>query len=138
MEMPVIVSLVRCRPHYFLTTKATPVTASAMPAMPAMLNASPNISQAMTAVVGGVRYNKLVTLVAALFRIKANNRKMAPIDNAKIAHSNTPTKCVVHYTVSSAGPKSSITIANGRMSESEAANWITVPVRKSKRGQKRF
>lgn len=49
-----LVGSAQARPHFF-TTKATPITASTMPAMPIGLKASPNMIQAMTAVVGGVR-----------------------------------------------------------------------------------
>ena len=61
------------------------MTASTMPIMPTMLNASPNMTHAMMAVVGGVRYNRLVTCVAALFRIRANSRKIAPIDSCQVS-----------------------------------------------------
>ena len=40
----------------------------------------------MTAVVGGVRYKRLVTLVAAPLRIIINNKLIDPIDSGKIAH----------------------------------------------------
>jgi len=72
------------------------MTANAMPAMPIRLNTSPNAAHAINAVVGGVRYSKLVTCVAALLRINANNKKIAPIDNANTDHSNAPIKLGVH------------------------------------------
>ena len=102
-----------------------------MPATPVRLNASPNMSQAIRAVVGGVRYNRLVTLVAALFRINANSRKIAPMDNARMDHSKAPTKRGVHYTVCSSGVRCSNTIASGSTTAKDAANWISVPVRRS-------
>ena len=101
------------RMNHFLVTRATPMTASSMPAMPTMLNASLNMTHAITAVVGGVRYNKLVTCVAALLRMSANSRKIAPIDRARTDHSKAPTKRGVHCTASSAGVIPSIVIANG-------------------------
>ena len=58
-----------------------------MPAIPIRLKTSPNAAQAIKAVVGGVRYRRLVTRVAALLRIRANNRKIAPIESATTDHS---------------------------------------------------
>ena len=76
----------RCVAHYFFITNATPVTASSIPAIPMSVNVSENNNQASIAVSGGVRYIKLETWVAALLRIRAYNKNMAPIDNAKIDH----------------------------------------------------
>ena len=116
---------------YFRTTKATPITAINMPTIPAKLKLSPKINHAMIAVVGGVKYIRLVTLVAALLRIKANNRKIAPIDRAKIDHNKAPINCGVHCTAVSAGVACSRNIASGKISSKEAANWTMAPVRKS-------
>jgi hypothetical protein len=55
-----------------------------MPAMPMSVNVSENNNQASIAVSGGVKYIKLETWVAALLRIRAYNKNMAPIDNANI------------------------------------------------------
>src|SRR5690606_11661595 len=106
-----------------------------MPAMPARLKDSPNAAQAIRAVVGGVRYSRLVTCVAALLRIRANSRKIAPIDKASTDHAQAPMNAHVHCTVDSDGDISSKKIASGSTTASEAANWTMVPVRKSKRGQ---
>jgi hypothetical protein len=45
-----------------------------------------NKNHAINAVVGGVKYIKLVTLVAAPWRIITNNKELAPIDKANMAH----------------------------------------------------
>jgi hypothetical protein len=89
-------------------------------------------------VVGGVRYSRLVTLVASLRLMSLNSRKMAPIESARTDHSSAPANCGVQWTLLSAGLKSSSTIASGSSSSALAVNWIRVPVRRSKRGQKRF
>ena len=44
---------------------------------------SSNKNHAIKAVVGGVKYIKLVTLVAAPLRIKMNNKEIAPIEMAR-------------------------------------------------------
>jgi hypothetical protein len=49
------------------------MTAIAMPITPSTLKASPNISHAISAVVGGVRYSRLVTTVASLRRSSVNS-----------------------------------------------------------------
>ena len=51
---------------------------------------SSNKIQAIRAVVGGVKYNRLVTLVAAPLRIKINNKLIAPIEVGKIPYSKAP------------------------------------------------
>lgn len=47
---------------------------------------SSNNNHAINAVVGGVKYNKLVTFVAAPLRIIMNNKLIESIDRGKIAH----------------------------------------------------
>ena len=49
--------------------------------------------------VGGVRYSKPVTFVASLRRIRANSRKMAPMDSTRTDHSKAPMKLEVHCTL---------------------------------------
>lgn len=66
-------------------TKMTALIVIAMPKIMVQVIGSLNKSHAMMAVVGGVRYIRLVTLVASPFLIMTNNNEMAPIDNAKTA-----------------------------------------------------
>ena len=68
-----------------LTIKTAPMV-SAIPRPIAQEMGSLNKNQAINAVVGGVRYIKLVTLVAAPCRIITNNKELAPIDKANIDH----------------------------------------------------
>ena len=51
------------------------------------VNGSSNKSHAIKAVVGGVKYNRLVTLVAAPLRIIMNNKLIEPMERGKMAHS---------------------------------------------------
>ena len=68
-----------------LTIKTAPMV-SAIPRPISQVIGSSNKTHAINAVVGGVRYIKLVTLVAAPCRIITNNRELAPIDKANIDH----------------------------------------------------
>ena len=68
-----------------LTIKTAPMV-SAIPRPISQVIGSLNKTHAINAVVGGVRYIKLVTLVAAPCRIITNNRELAPIDKANIDH----------------------------------------------------
>ena len=68
-----------------LTIKTAPMV-RAIPRPIAHVMGSLNKNQAIKAVVGGVKYIKLVTLVAAPWRIITNNRELAPIDKANIDH----------------------------------------------------
>ena len=77
--------------RYYLSAEAllTIKTAPMVSAIPRPINhviGSSNKTHAINAVVGGVRYIKLVTLVAAPCRIITNNRELAPIDKANIDH----------------------------------------------------
>jgi hypothetical protein len=78
---------------------------------------SSNKIQAIKAVVGGVKYIKLVTLVAAPLRIKINNKEIAPIEMAKTPHSMAPIISGTHST----SIVSNISI-NGAQTKTEAAN----------------
>ena len=69
-----------------LFTKMTALMVIAIPKIMVQVIGSLNSIQAITAVVGGVRYIKLVTLVASPFLIITNNKEIAPIDKAKTAH----------------------------------------------------
>ena len=71
-------------------TKITAVMVKPRPASIIRLIGSSNKNQAINAVVGGVRYKRLVTLVAAPFRIKINNKLMAPIEVGRIPQSKAP------------------------------------------------
>ena len=66
-------------------TKITALMVIAIPKMMVQVIGSLNSSQAMMAVVGGVRYIRLVTLVASPFLIMTNKSEIAPIDKAKTA-----------------------------------------------------
>ena len=66
-------------------TKMTALIVIAIPKIIVQVIGSLNSIQAMMAVVGGVRYIRLVTLVASPFLIMTNNSEIAPIDNAKTA-----------------------------------------------------
>ena len=73
---------------YFDVVRLTKITALIVIAIPKIIVqviGSLNSIQAMMAVVGGVRYIRLVTLVASPFLIMTNNSEIAPIDNAKTA-----------------------------------------------------
>ena len=71
-------------------TKITAVMVSNSPASIISVRGSSNKIQAISAVVGGVRYKRLVTFVAAPLRIKINNKLIAPIEVGKIPHSKAP------------------------------------------------
>ena len=78
--------------RYYLPDDAllTIKTAPMVRAIPRPINhvmGSSNKTHAINAVVGGVRYIKLVTLVAAPWRIITNNKELAPIDKANMDHS---------------------------------------------------
>ena len=66
-------------------TKMTALIVIAIPKIIVQVIGSLNSIQAMMAVVGGVRYIRLVTLVASPFLIMTNNSEIAPIDKAKTA-----------------------------------------------------
>jgi anti-sigma28 factor (negative regulator of flagellin synthesis) len=68
-----------------LFTIKTAVMVNKMPKTINHVMGSSNKNQAINAVVGGVKYIKLVTRVASPFRIITNKSEMAPIDKAKIA-----------------------------------------------------
>ncbi len=68
-----------------LTIKTAPMV-RAIPSPIAHVMGSLNKNHAINAVVGGVKYIKLVTLVAAPWRIITNNKELAPIDKANMAH----------------------------------------------------
>ena len=72
-------------------TSITPVIVKHRPKAIMSVNGSSNKSQAITAVVGGVRYSKLVTFVAAPLRIIMKSKLIEPIDIGKIAHNKAPT-----------------------------------------------
>jgi hypothetical protein len=77
--------------RYYLCNEAllTIKTAPMVNAMPRPINhvmGSSNRNHAINAVVGGVKYIKLVTLVAAPWRIITNNSELAPIDKANMDH----------------------------------------------------
>ena len=67
-------------------TKMTALIVIAMPKIMVQVIGSLKSIQAMIAVVGGVRYIRLVTLVASPFLIITNKSEIAPIDKAKTAH----------------------------------------------------
>ena len=69
-------------------TRTTPVIVIARPNTIKRLKGSSNINQAIAAVVGGVKYRRLVTLVAAPFRIIINNKLMDPIESGITAQNN--------------------------------------------------
>ena len=71
-------------------TNTTPVIVKPSPNAIIAVNGSPNKNQAINAVVGGVRYRKLVTLVAAPLRIIIKSKLIEPIDSGKIAHNKAP------------------------------------------------
>ncbi len=71
-------------------TKITAVIVSNSPASIMRVRGSSNKTQAINAVVGGVRYKRLVTFVAAPLRIKINNKLIAPIEVGKIPQSKAP------------------------------------------------
>ena len=71
-------------------TKITAVMVKPKPASIIRLKGSSNKNQAINAVVGGVRYKRLVTLVAAPFRININNKLIAPIEVGRIPQSKAP------------------------------------------------
>ena len=54
------------------------------------VNGSLNMNQASMAVVGGVKYIMLLTLVALPLRIKINNKLIAPIEINKIDQIKEP------------------------------------------------
>src|SRR5690606_21143525 len=60
------------------TTRLTPTAVSAMPATISTVIGSPNSSQAISAVVGGTRYMRLVTLVAAPRWISRYSSELPP------------------------------------------------------------
>ena len=66
-------------------TNITALMVMAMPRIIVQVIGSLNNNQAMMAVVGGVRYIRLVTLVASPFLIMTNSNEIAPIDKAKTA-----------------------------------------------------
>ena len=66
-------------------TKITALIVIAIPKIMVQVMGSLNSNQAMMAVVGGVRYIRLVTLVASPFLIMTNKSEIAPIDKAKTA-----------------------------------------------------
>ena len=68
-----------------MTIKTAPMV-SAIPRPIAHVMGSLNKNHAINAVVGGVKYIRLVTLVAAPWRIITNNKELAPIDKANIDH----------------------------------------------------
>jgi hypothetical protein len=68
-----------------LTIKTAPIV-SAIPRPMVQVMGSLNKNHAINAVVGGVRYIKLVTLVAAPCRIITNSKELAPIDKSNIDH----------------------------------------------------
>ncbi len=70
-----------------LTIKTAPMV-RAIPRPIVHVIGSLNKNQAINAVVGGVKYIKLVTLVAAPCRIITNNKELAPIDKANMDHNN--------------------------------------------------
>ena len=67
-------------------TKMTALIVIAMPKIMVQVIGSLKSIQAMIAVVGGVRYIRLVTLVASPFLIITNKSEIAPIDKAKTTH----------------------------------------------------
>ena len=70
-----------------LTIKTAPMV-RAIPRPIVHVMGSSNKNHAINAVVGGVKYIKLVTLVAAPCRIITNNKELAPIDKANMDHNN--------------------------------------------------
>ena len=77
-------------------TNMTPVIVSNRPTAIIKVKGSSNKSQAIAAVVGGVKYKRLVTLVAAPLRIIIKSKLMDPIDKGKIAQSKAPTTGAFH------------------------------------------
>jgi hypothetical protein len=71
-------------------TKRTASIVRTIPKAIKRVNGSSNKNHAITAVVGGVRYIRLVTRVASPLRIMINRSDMAPIDNPKMAQTKDP------------------------------------------------
>lgn len=99
-----------------LTIKTAPMVRT-IPRPISHVMGSLNKNHAINAVVGGVRYIKLVTLVAAPCRIITNNKELAPIDKANIDHNKENTSSGAHII-----SLVSKIIMSGTQTTAEAAN----------------
>ena len=111
-------------------TRTTPVIVKQRPKAIISVKGSLNRSHAINAVVGGVKYNKLVTFVAAPFRIIMNNKLIEPIDSGKIAQSKAPITDAFQ-TMTPVSKK----YMQKKHSTAETPYWIEDPARKSNTGQ---
>ena len=114
-------------------TKTTPVMVRPNPIPIIKVNGSLNKIQAITAVVGGVKYSKLVTLVAAPLRIIIKSKLIEPIESGKIAQSNAVITGIFQIMT-----PDSKKYMQAKHTTADTPNWMEDPALRSNTGQNFF